>query len=124
MGRLCGNAAWGGCGRGNQRNPMKTGVLSDSCSEPNSEDGTNLGYQHRRVHHSAKIYVIGDAHTNSVEGFWSLIKRGVGGVYHAVSRKHLQMYLDEYSFRYNHRHDTEPMFLTFLQQVVKAPSSC
>lgn len=79
-----------------------------------------LGYQHKRIHHSAKVYVMGDIHTNSVEGFWSLIKRGIGGVYHSVSQKFLQNYLDEYSFRYNHRYDTEPMFLTFLRQVAKA----
>jgi hypothetical protein len=61
--------------------------------------------------------VVGDIHTNSVEGFWSLIKRGIGGVYHSVSQKYLQSYLNEYSFRYNHRFDTAPMFLTFLKQV-------
>jgi hypothetical protein len=38
-----------------------------------------------------------------MEGFWSLIKRGIGGVYHSVSHKYLQSYLDEYSFRYNRR---------------------
>src|ERR1700693_563758 len=63
----------------------------------------NAGYQHRRINHSSKIYVIGDIHTNSVEGFWSLIKRGIGGVYHSVSQKYLQSYLNEYSFRYNRR---------------------
>jgi transposase-like protein len=84
---------------------------------------SKMGYQHKRIHHSAKVYVIGDIHTNSVEGFWSLIKRGIGGVYHSVSQKSLQNYLDEYSFRYNHRHDTEPMFLTFLRQIAKAEMS-
>ena len=83
-------------------------------------DKMRRGYDHRRIHHGAKIYVRGDIHTNSVEGFWSLIKRGIGGVYHSVSKKHLQSYLDEYSFRYNHRHDIEPMFLTFLRQVEKS----
>jgi transposase len=87
-----------------------------------SDDGKPLGYNHRRIHHKSKIYVMGDIHTNTVEGFWSLIKRGIGGVYHSVSTKFLQNYLDEYSFRYNHRHDTEPMFLTFLRQVSKAES--
>ncbi len=77
----------------------------------------NAGYQHRRIHHSSRVYVVGDIHTNSVEGFWSLIKRGIGGVYHAVSQKYLQSYLNEYSFRYNHRFDQQPMFLTFLRQI-------
>lgn len=43
------------------------------------------GYQHRRVHHAAKVYVSGDAYTNTAEGFFSLMKRGISGVYHAVS---------------------------------------
>jgi transposase len=77
-------------------------------------------YDHRRINHSARVYVIGDIHTNSVEGFWSLIKRGIGGVYHHVSQKFLQSYLDEYAFRYNHRFDVEPMFVTFLRQIAKA----
>jgi transposase-like protein len=53
------------------------------------------GYLHRRINHSSKVYVQGDIHTNSVEGFWSLIKRGIGGVYHQVSQKYLQSYLNE-----------------------------
>jgi len=40
------------------------------------------GYEHKRVHHAEKVYVIGDAHTNSIEGFWSLVKNGIRGVYH------------------------------------------
>ena len=47
--------------------------------------------------------MIGDVHTNTIEGFWSLVKRGIGGVYHSVSKKYLQTYLNEYAFRYNHR---------------------
>ena len=68
------------------------------------------GYEHRRVHHSTKVYVSGDVHTNTIEGFWSLVKRGISGVYHSVSAKYLQMYLDEYTWRYNHRDDETPMF--------------
>jgi transposase len=75
------------------------------------------GYSHKRVHHSAKIWVLGDAHTNTIEGFWSLLKRGINGVYHAVSQKYLQSYIDEYAFRYNHRKDEQPMFLTILAKV-------
>jgi transposase-like protein len=59
--------------------------------------------EHKRINHSAKVYVMGDIHTNTIEGFWSLVKRGIGGVYHSVSQKYLQTYLDEYSFRYNRR---------------------
>jgi transposase len=79
-----------------------------------------MGYQHRRIHHRAKVYVDGNVHTNTIEGFWSLLKRGISGVYHSVSEKYLQHYLDEHSFRYNHRDDVRPMFQTFLRQVEKA----
>jgi transposase-like protein len=71
---------------------------------------TVSGYAHRRVHHTSKVYVSGDVHTNTIEGFWSLVKRGISGVYHSVSKKYLQMYFDEYIFRYNHRDDDVPMF--------------
>lgn len=58
---------------------------------------------HQAVHHGSREYVRGDITTNTIESFWSLIKRGVYGTYHNVSRKHLQRYVDEFEFRYNHR---------------------
>ena len=70
------------------------------------------GYTHRRVHHAAKVWVSGTAHTNTIEGFWALLKNGLRGVYHAVSAKHLQGYLNEYAWRYNLRDDERSMFLT------------
>jgi len=76
-------------------------------------------YDHRTVNHRAKVWVIGDAHTNSIEGFWSLMKGGIRGVYKHVSKQHLQDYVNEYAFRYNRRHDEAPMFLSFLGQVTK-----
>ena len=66
---------------------------------------------------ASKVYAMGDCHTNSIEGFWSLLKRGIGGVYHSVSEKYLQSYINEYGFRYNHRKDRKPMFLTVLERV-------
>jgi len=75
------------------------------------------GYKHKRVHHASKAFVQGNAHTNTIEGFWSVLKRGIDGVYHAVSQKHLQGYINEYSFRYNHRGDEKPMFLTVLEKI-------
>ena len=75
------------------------------------------GYQHRRFNHSAGVYVVGTTHTNTIEGFWSLVKRGIGGVYHSVSKKYLQTYLDEYSFRYNRRNNGQPMLTSLLEQV-------
>jgi ISXO2-like transposase domain len=47
--------------------------------------------------------VSGDVHTNTIEGFWSLVKNGIRGVYHSVSKKHLQGYLNEYARWYNNR---------------------
>lgn len=78
---------------------------------------SRMGYNHDRVLHGQGIYVIGNVHTNTIEGFWSLVKNGIRGVFHSVSPQHLQHYLNEYSFRYNHRDDIRPMFLTMLQTV-------
>ena len=77
------------------------------------------GYYHRRINHSAKVYVDGDIHTNTIEGFWSTVKGGLRGVYHSVSAKWLQSYLDEYSFRYNHREGNAGMFDAFMGPIAK-----
>jgi len=94
----------------------------DKLASLTDDAGKNLGYKHRRIHHSSKIYVMGDIHTNTVEGFWSLIKRGIGGVYHAVSQKYLQTYLDEYTFRYNRRDQGNLLFKSILAEVSKRAS--
>jgi transposase len=75
------------------------------------------GYNHGRVNHSAEVYVSGEVHTNTIEGFWSLVKRGISGVYHNVSAKHLQSYLDEYAWRYNHKYDPRGHFRALLLRV-------
>ncbi len=72
------------------------------------------GYDHRRIRHSEHVYVSGDVHTNTVEGFCSLVKRGLGGVYHSVSKKHLQGYLNEYAWRYNQRFEGRGRFQLLL----------
>jgi len=76
-----------------------------------------LGYTHRTIHHGKGEYARGLTHVNTVEGFWSLVKRGINGVYHAVSPKYLQTYLNEYGFRYNHRKSATPMFSLMLNRV-------
>jgi len=60
-------------------------------------------YNHSFVKHNAGEYVQGRIHTNTIEGFWSLLKRGIIGIYHFTSKKHLQKYVDEFVFRYNTR---------------------
>lgn len=60
-------------------------------------------FGHSVINHNAKEYVNGNTHTNTMEGFWSLLKRGIMGIYHSMSDKHLQKYLDEFVFRYNTR---------------------
>ena len=64
--------------------------------------GTLFG-AHETVHHSSGEYVRDDVHTNSAEGFFSIFKRGMKGVYQHCSEKHLHRYLAEFDFRYNHR---------------------
>src|SRR5947209_5660534 len=58
---------------------------------------------HRTVNHSKGEYVRGDASTNEVESYFALLKRGIVGSFHHVSKKHLDRYCDEFSFRWNHR---------------------
>ena len=72
---------------------------------------------HRRIKHKARIYVRGDVHTNTIEGFFGLLKTGIRGVYHTISTEHLQTHLDEYAWRYNQRDDPRAMFKTLLHQV-------
>jgi transposase-like protein len=58
---------------------------------------------HKIINHSAHKYVDGIVHTNSIEGFWSLLKRGITGIYHHVSKEHLHRYCEEFEYRYNSR---------------------
>jgi len=69
--------------------------------------GVSRLYNHSIVKHGQGEYVNGTTHTNTIEGFWSLLKRGIVGIYHFTSRKHLQDYVDEFVFRYNTRHQSE-----------------
>lgn len=78
-----------------------------------------MGYPHKRVKHSSKVWVLGDAHTNTIEGFWALAKNGIRGAHHAVSAKYLQDYLNEYTFRFNRRDGSVPIFWAILDRVRK-----
>ena len=73
-----------------------------------------LGYDHETVNHSADEWVRGATHVNSLEGFWSQLKRSIRGTHVHVSRKHLPKYLGEFEFRYNMRKTPEVMFARLL----------
>ncbi len=74
-------------------------------------------YLRDSVTHSAKEYVRGDVHTNNIENFWGIMKRGIYGIYHQISFKHLQRYCDEFTFRHNRRTlaDNERFILSLLR---------
>jgi transposase-like protein len=64
-------------------------------------------YPRQAVKHSAKQYVVGAVHTNTIEGFWSIFKRGIVGSFHKVSAKYMALYVAEFQFRYNNRRNDD-----------------
>jgi transposase-like protein len=71
------------------------------CTDDNRAYRGIKGFKHKVVRHSACEYVKGMAHTNGIESFWAVLKRGLHGIYHQVSHKHLGRYVSEFSFRQN-----------------------
>jgi transposase-like protein len=65
--------------------------------------GLDIDYRHKTVNHARHQYVVGAIHTNTIEGFWSIIKRGIVGTFHRISAKYLPLYVAEFQFRYNNR---------------------
>jgi len=76
----------------------------------------NIDYIHLQIDHT-KMFVDGDIHTNTVESFWAIVKRAIYGIYHRVSVKYLQQYINEFSFRFNHR-DIDSSFDLILKNAV------
>lgn len=74
------------------------------------------GLPHEQVEHQAGEYVVGLAHTNSIESFWSLLKRGIMGSYHKVSKDYLSLYVNEFAWRFNNRNNPD-IFQTLLSSV-------
>jgi len=91
-------------------------IFTDEWKGYNTERLSRRYATHHRIRHADRIYVDGDIHTNTIEGFFGLAKNGIRGVYHAVSAKWLQGYLNEYAWRYNRRFDREPMFAQLLER--------
>jgi len=75
---------------------------------------------HETVNHHAEEWVRGDVHTNTVEGVWSLFKRGIVGSYHQISAKHLQSYIDEFEWRFNGR-DNPELFRDTMVRLLNTP---
>lgn len=73
--------------------------------------------EHQTVNHETEEYVNGSAHTNTIEGFWSMLKRTIKGTHIHVSGKHLQKYVDEVAFRYTHRNNQDIMFDIILKRI-------
>jgi IS1 family transposase len=65
------------------------------------------GMPHKTVRHGTGEYVRGEVHTNNIESFWSLLKRGVMGSFHHVSKDYLPLYLNEFSYRHNNRQNPD-----------------
>jgi transposase-like protein len=85
------------------RETISTKVSLISTDEHKGYKYLDKNFPHGVVRHSQDEYVHGNIHTNTIEGFWSLVKRGVMGTFHKVSRKYLQLYVNEFEFRYNNR---------------------
>jgi len=83
------------------------------------QDIRKYDLNHDVIKHRIKQYVRGKVHTNTIEGFWSQLKRSIHGTYHSVSPQHLQLYVDEFAYRYNHRKSEAPLFHLLMERVVE-----
>jgi hypothetical protein len=84
--------------------PILQGQIDAASRVMSDDDGARVGREfprHQSVNHSIGEYVRGDVHTNTIEGYFSIFKRGINGVYHHVSRQHLKRYFAEFDFRYS-----------------------
>lgn len=94
-------------------------IVTDEFAAYPGAMGSSFKDKHQTVNHSAKEYVRGDVHTNTVESAFSLLKRGVIGTWHKISAKHLPAYLNEMTFRFNRRKNHD-LFLDTLRHMVTA----
>jgi len=79
-------------------------------------------FPHETVKHGKGEYVRGNAHSNSIESFWALFKRGHYGIYHSMSKKHLQKYVDEFVYRFNLRkEELTIVFASVVDKVCNTP---
>lgn len=84
----------------NENVKPNTTIVTD---EWKSYNGLHVNFKHLKVEHGKGEYVNGIAHTNNMENFWSLLKRGINGIQHSISQKHAHRYCNEYGYRHNNR---------------------
>jgi transposase-like protein len=89
------------------REAVSTNVSLLATDDLRAYDRLGREYPHGAVRHKNKEYVVGAIHTNTIEGFWSIFKRGVIGTFHNVSAKYLPLYVAEFEFRYNNRENVD-----------------
>ena len=89
------------------REAVSTKVSLLSTDEHKGYRYIDKNWPHGMVNHGAGEYVHGAIHTNTIEGFWAMVKRGIMGSFHKVSAKYLPLYVNEFEFRYNNRENTD-----------------
>lgn len=104
------------------RQNVRTGTTVHTDEFPIYNYVGRLGFKHQVVNHGNKEYVRGRVHTNTIDGFWSQVKRSLDGTHHSVSAKYLQKYVDEYAFRYSHRYDAS-MFASLVSRAGLTPAT-
>ncbi|MGC2171310.1 MAG: IS1595 family transposase [Candidatus Sulfotelmatobacter sp.] len=96
-------------------------IVTDEWSAyPDAMRRTDNVEKHKTIRHKGHVYVDGDVHTNTIESAFSLLKRGIMGTWHKISAKHLPAYLEEMSFRFNRRKNSD-LFVDTLRHMVTAP---
>lgn len=94
------------------------GIYTDDGRFYGTAAGCIANHNHQRVNHTQEEWVRGDVHTGTIDGYWSLLKRGIIGSFHQVSIKHLHRYLSEFQFRWNRRKDQEIFMLVIAALVI------
>jgi hypothetical protein len=93
-------------------------IYTDDSNLYGTAPGCIKNHNHQTVDHHAKEWVRGDVHTGTIDGYWGLLKRGIIGSFHQVSIKHLQRYLSEFQFKWNHRKSQDIFVLVVAALVI------
>jgi transposase-like protein len=99
---------------------VSSGVTLLATDEHPAYGKLDAEYPHEVIPHRDNVYVRGEVHTNSIESFWALLKRGVIGTFHNVSAEYLPLYLAEFTFRHNCRQERDPFALLIPKNTIAA----